>query len=205
LTSPLDRPPPPLCRKRILSGFITGGVGQAVASPTDVVKVRLQADGRLKLLGGTPRYKGTLDAFVRIPKEEGFKGFFRGLGPSVQRAAVINGCGIASYDHTKQVVLRLTGKTEGLVPQVAGSLVSGLISALVSTPFDVVKTRIMNQPVGTKLYSGPIDCAMKTVRAEGPLALYKGFVPAYTRLGPWQLVFFLTFEQVNKLGSISQL
>jgi solute carrier family 25 uncoupling protein 27 len=37
--------------------MITGGVGQAVASPTDVVKVRLQADGRLKAVGKAPRYK----------------------------------------------------------------------------------------------------------------------------------------------------
>ena len=36
----------------------------------------------------------------------------------MQRAAVINGCGIASYDHSKQVVLKLTGKSEGLVSQV---------------------------------------------------------------------------------------
>ncbi len=189
----------------MLAGAITGGVGQAIASPTDVVKVRLQADGRLRVLGQTPRYKGTLDAFVRIPREEGIKGFFRGLGPSVQRAAVINGCGIASYDHTKQVVLKLTGKTDGLVPQVVGSLVSGLISALVSTPFDVVKTRIMNQPTGTRLYTGPIDCAIKTVKAEGVFALYKGFVPAYARLGPWQLVFFLVFEKVNSLASLGEL
>lgn len=197
-----------------------------------MVKVRLQADGRLKALGKEPRYKGmydgcacpslpplpptpssllhppppapapagTLDAFARIPREEGFGGFFRGLGPSVQRAAVINGCGIASYDHTKQMTMKLTGGVEsGLLSQVVGSLVSGLISALVSTPFDVVKTRIMNQPKESRLYSGPLDCAVKTVRAEGVLALYKGFTPAYTRLAPWQLVFFLVFERVNKL------
>ena len=53
--------------------------------------------------------------------------------------------------------------------------------------------------------AGPIDCAVKTVRAEGPLALYKGFVPAYARLGPWQLVFFLTFEKVNALASLGEL
>jgi len=47
--------------------------------------------------------QGTLDAFRRIPREEGFRGFYKGVGPSVQRAAIINGCGIASYDHTKQV------------------------------------------------------------------------------------------------------
>jgi hypothetical protein len=50
-----------------------------------------------------------------------------------------------------------------------------------------------------------LDCAIKTVRSEGILALYKGFLPAYTRLGPWQFVFFITFEQVNKMASIKQL
>lgn len=95
-----------------------------------------------------------MDAFRRILADEGAAGYFRGLGPSVQRAAVINGCGIASYDHTKQMTLKLTGQAEGLVSQVVGALVSGLVSAMVSTPFDVVKTRIMNQPVGAKLYSG---------------------------------------------------
>jgi Mitochondrial carrier protein len=191
--------------KRILAGMITGGVGQAIASPTDVVKVRLQADGRLRLLGQPTRYNGTIDAFSKIWREEGLSGYYKGLGPSVQRAAIINGCGIASYDHTKQIVLKLTGKTEGLVPQVVGALVSGLVSAGVSTPFDVVKTRIMNQAKGANLYKGPIDCAVKTVKAEGIFALYKGFTPAYMRLGPWQLVFFVTFEQVNKLASVAQM
>ena len=103
--------------------------------------MRLQADGRLKSLGQPPRYKGTWDALVRIPREEGVRGFYKGLGPSVGRAAVINGCGIASYDQTKVVVLQLTGRDKGLVPQVIGSLVSGLVSAIVSTPFDVVSRR----------------------------------------------------------------
>lgn len=63
-----------LRRKRILAGAITGGVGQLVASPTDVVKIRIQADGRLKLQGGEPRYTGAADAFRRIFAEEGMRG-----------------------------------------------------------------------------------------------------------------------------------
>jgi hypothetical protein len=43
--------------KRIAAGALTGAIGQTIASPTDVVKVRLQADGRLKSLGQAPRYK----------------------------------------------------------------------------------------------------------------------------------------------------
>jgi len=186
--------------------MLTGGIGQAVASPTDVVKVRLQADGRLRALGKPPRYTGTLDAFRRIAADDGLRGFYKGIGPSVQRAAIINGCGIASYDHTKQFLLATLGTEEGLAAKVVGALVSGLVSALVSTPFDVVKTRIMNQPAtGASLYRGPLDCAVKTARAEGVLALYKGFAPAYMRLAPWQLVFFVSFEKINKLASIAEL
>jgi hypothetical protein len=43
------------------------------------------------------------------------------------------------------------------------------------------------------------------VRAEGPLALYKGFAPAYMRLAPWQLVFFYSFEEINKLAGLREL
>jgi solute carrier family 25 uncoupling protein 27 len=63
---------------------------------------------------------------------------------------------------------------------------------------DVVKTRLMSQPANAKIYSGMLDCAVKTVRGEGLMALYKGFLPAYARLAPWQLVFFLSFETLNK-------
>jgi solute carrier family 25 uncoupling protein 27 len=186
---------------RIAAGALTGGVGQLVAAPTDVVKVRLQADDRLARVGKPPRYRGTWDAFRRIPREEGLRGLYVGLGPSLQRAAVINGCGIASYDHAKQVARRVTGATEGLAPQVVGSLVSGLVSALVSTPLDVVKTRLMTQPAtpgAPRLYSGTLDCFVKTARAEGLGGMYKGFTPTYTRLAPWQLVFFVAFEQANR-------
>lgn len=83
-----------------------------------------------------------------------FATLLQGLGPSVSRAAIINGCGIASYDAVKQVLLKTLGTEEGLQAKVLGALASGLVSALVSTPFDVVKTRIMNQPKGAGLYRG---------------------------------------------------
>lgn len=163
--------------------MLTGGIGQFVASPTDVVKVRLQADGRLKALGKEPRYRGTADAFARIWREEGLGGYYKGIGPSVQRAAIINGCGIASYDHTKQVLMKVLGTEEGLSAKVLGSLVSGFVSAMVSTPFDVVKTRIMNQPKDVKLYRGepgqpvlwhPSGCGCEGRRCRRPLALALG-------------------------------
>ncbi|BAF23966.1 Os08g0478700, partial [Oryza sativa Japonica Group] len=48
-------------------------------------------------------------------------------------------------------------------------------------------------------YSGAIDCALKTVRSEGVMALYKGFIPTVSRQGPFTVVLFVTLEQVRKV------
>ncbi len=51
----------------------------------------------------------------------------------------------------------------------------------------------------TARYSSPIDCAVRIVRAEGFLALYSGFSQTVARLGPWQFIFFLTYEKINMI------
>ena len=61
----------PTLPKRIIAALITGAVGISIASPTDVVKIRLQAEGRLP--PGTPkRYNGSIDAYQKIIKSEGY-------------------------------------------------------------------------------------------------------------------------------------
>ncbi|KAF7815177.1 mitochondrial uncoupling protein 5-like [Senna tora] len=80
--------------------------------------------------------------------------------------------------------------------------IASLWRAVASNPVDVIKTRVMNMKVeagATPPYNGALDCALKTVRAEGPMALYKGFVPTISRQGPFTVVLFVTLEQVRKL------
>ena len=60
----------PTLYQRILAGLITGAVGITVACPTDVVKVRLQAEGK-KPQGVPKKYKGSIDAYSKIVAQEG--------------------------------------------------------------------------------------------------------------------------------------
>jgi hypothetical protein len=188
---------------KVLCASTTGTLGQLVAAPTDVIKVRLQADARLLFTKelAQPRYTSFFNALVTIPKQEGFATFYQGLTPSLGRAAIMYGTSCAAYDHAKHVLCTRGGDffegEQSLRAHVASSAMSGLIASLVSTPFDVIKTRIINQPAGSPMYTGPIDCILKTVRTEGMTALYKGFVPTYLRLAPWQMIFFVTAEQVS--------
>ena len=81
----------------------------------------------------------------------------------------------------------------------AASFAAGFFATVGCNPVDVIKNRLMNQAASTPMYAGMLDCARKTIRNEGVLALYKGFVPQWLRLGPWCMVMFISFEQYKVL------
>ncbi|KAJ3328378.1 hypothetical protein HDU93_001490 [Gonapodya sp. JEL0774] len=75
----------------MLSGLVSGAVGQLVAVPADLVKVRMQSDGVAVAQGRPPRYTGLLNAMTTIVQEEGgLRGLWRGSNPAVQRAALVS-------------------------------------------------------------------------------------------------------------------
>ncbi|KAG9492038.1 hypothetical protein GDO78_000519 [Eleutherodactylus coqui] len=96
-------------------------------------------------------------------------------------------------------VLKLSAMTLLLT---RSSFTCGLAGALASNPIDVVRTRMMNQSSLGEMsgYKGTMDCLLQTWRNEGFFALYKGFFPNWLRLGPWNIIFFITYEQLKKLN-----
>jgi hypothetical protein len=61
-----------------------------------------------------------------------------------------------------------------------------------------VRTKLMNQPTDQKLYSGFVDCFLKVVRADGPLALYRGFLPIWMRFAPQATLQLVSYEMLLK-------
>ncbi len=61
---------------RLMAGCTTGAMAVAFAQPTDVVKVRFQA--QVRLANGGRRYNGTLDAYKTIARDEGVRGLWKG-------------------------------------------------------------------------------------------------------------------------------
>jgi solute carrier family 25 (mitochondrial uncoupling protein), member 27 len=190
-------------------GFTSGAVGQIIAVPMDLIKVRMQADGRLVAAGlmDKPRYSGLSHALRTIIKEEGFFGMWAGTTPAVFRAAMVNLGELASYDISKRQILKTGLVDDNIYAHTFSGFASGFFATVASTPADVVKTRMMNQGKPEKdgfvKYKGPIDCLVKTAKTEGIMALYKGFFPTWARLGPWQLVFWVTYEKLRKLSGKS--
>lgn len=190
----------PLGRK-IAAGLVAGGIGAAVGNPADVAMVRMQADGRLPL-AQRRNYTSVVDAIGQMAKREGVTSLWRGSSLTVNRAMLVTASQLASYDQFKETILEKGWMKDGLGTHVTASFAAGFVAAVASNPVDVIKTRVMNMKVeagAAPPYSGAVDCAVKTVQAEGPMALYKGFIPTISRQGPFTVVLFVTLEQVRKL------
>ncbi|XP_067098375.1 mitochondrial uncoupling protein 4 [Osmerus mordax] len=188
--------------KAVLGGMLAGALGQFMASPTDLVKVQMQMEGRRRLEGKPPRVRGVYHALVKTVSEGGVRGLWAGWVPNVQRAALVNMGDLTTYDTVKHFLLRNSSLQDNAVCHSLASTCSGLVAATMGTPADVIKTRIMNQPRDMMgrglLYRSSTDCLLQAVRGEGFLSLYKGFLPTWMRMAPWSLTFWLTFEQTRK-------
>jgi solute carrier family 25 uncoupling protein 27 len=110
------------------------------------------------------------------------------------------------YDSAKTAIVENMGiGRDDLRCHLLSAFCSGFVASLCSTPADVAKSRIMNQkpgPNGEVMYKGTLHCWMLTVKQEGFLALYKGFLPGWFRLAPWQLVFWVTYERLRIVAGL---
>lgn len=185
--------PPSHIGIRILAGITTGGMSVVFAQPTDVVKVRMQA----QVTGLAPRYVGTISAYKTIAIEEGMKGLWKGTLPNITRNAIVNAAELVCYDIIKEYILTRQLMSDNIPCHFTSAFAAGFCATVVASPVDVVKTRFMNSHNGQ--YSGAIDCAVKMFKEGGATTFYKGFMPSFIRLGSWNICMFVTFEQLKRL------
>lgn len=148
---------------KIAAGLLSGAIGITVASPTDLVKVRMQAEGRLP--PGVPKkYPSAVGAYGLIVKEEGLAALWTGLGPNIARNAIINAAELASYDQIKQSLLESGMFQDNVYCHLASGLGAGFVAVCVGSPVDVVKSRMMGEFEGwkekfySKLIALNLDC-----------------------------------------------
>lgn len=112
------------------------------------------------------------------------------------RNSVINAAEIATYDQYKQMFLQYTRIPDTIWLHFICAFMAGFTATCVGSPFDVVKTRMMNKAVH---YNGFVDCVTKTMKEEGPMAFYNGFTANFMRIGTWNIAMFVTLEQIKKI------
>ncbi|XP_055499389.1 brain mitochondrial carrier protein 1 isoform X4 [Leucoraja erinacea] len=134
-------------------GILAGVVSSSIANPTDVLKIRMQAQSGLcqgSMIGN----------FINIYQQEGTRGLWRGVSLTAQRAAIVVGVELPIYDVTKKYLILSGLMGDTVYTHFLSSFTCGLAGALASNPVDVVRTRKMNQSValGSQVdYKGTLD------------------------------------------------
>jgi len=99
------------------------------------------------------------------------------------RASILNATKMGCYDQCKYS-LKKAGVPNGIPLQFMAAFMAGFFQTCTVSPFDIIRTRLMNQPHDEKLYNGFVDCFFKILKNEGPLGFYKGFIPIWSRFAP---------------------
>ncbi|KAK6734898.1 hypothetical protein RB195_018223 [Necator americanus] len=120
-------------------GMAAGACGALVGTPADLALIRMTGDGHLPP-EQRRNYKNVIDALFRIAKEEGILTWFRGCGPTVIRAMVVNAAQLATYSHAKQLILATKRVKDGIFCHFLASMISGLATTVASMPVDIIKT-----------------------------------------------------------------
>ncbi|XP_065340233.1 mitochondrial dicarboxylate carrier isoform X1 [Cloeon dipterum] len=187
--------------QRVALAALAGAAGGFIGTPADMINVRMQND--IKLPPESRRnYKHAFDGLLRVYQEEGIRRLFAGATTATSRAVLMTVGQLSFYDQVKLTLLASGYFQDNLLTHFLSSLTAGAVATTMTQPLDVIKTRAMNAKPGEFrnlwhliTYTGKL----------GPLGFFKGYVPAFVRLGPHTILTFVFLEQLRKnFGTVPQ-
>ncbi|XP_066588897.1 mitochondrial dicarboxylate carrier [Prorops nasuta] len=190
----METPDHPLSftKKLLLAGF-AGAAGGVFGTPGDLINVRMQND--IKLAPELRRnYANAFDGIIKVIKKEGVLQLFNGCSTATGRAILMTMGQLSFYDQIKMTLLNSGYFKDNPTTHVISSMTAGAIATTFTQPLDVLKTRAMNAKPGE--FKNLLEICMHTAKL-GPLAFFKGYVPAFVRLGPHTILTFVFLEQLR--------
>ena len=164
----------------------------SIASPLELIRTNLQSTPLSPNKPNTLR--SVLTSVHSLVRDHGVRSLWRGLGPTLWRDVPFSGIYWASYEGCKQLFAR-NGRSGVWVAFLSGA-VSGTASALLTSPFDVLKTRrqaLLMSP-SAKRAASTIPLLLRIIRTEGPRALFAGILPRIAKIAPACGIMITCFE-----------
>ncbi|KAH3681941.1 hypothetical protein WICPIJ_007103 [Wickerhamomyces pijperi] len=190
----------------ILAGASAGFAQVIFTNPLEIVKIRLQIQGNLT--NEAERATG-----VSIINKLGLKGLYKGVTACLLRDVPFSAIYFPTYNHIKKDLFhydpkdknsRSTLNTWELL--VSGGL-AGMPAAFLTTPFDVIKTRLQMVPKkGETKYNGIIHAFKTILREEKFSSFFKGGGARVLRSSPqfgFTLAAYEIFQSLFPLNDIS--
>ncbi|KJZ76310.1 hypothetical protein HIM_04392 [Hirsutella minnesotensis 3608] len=183
-----------------IAGVMAGATVSFIAAPVEHVKARLQiqyaADKSKRL------YTGPLNCVAKIYTHHGLRGLFHGLSATLLFRSFFF-FWWSSYDILSRGLRRHTSLSAPAVNFWAGGL-SAQVFWLTSYPSDLVKQRIMTDPLGgglgdgTRRFPSWRHAATAVYREGGWRGYWRGFLPCFLRAFPANAMALVAFEGVMR-------
>lgn len=174
--------------KQFVGGF-AGVTSVLVTYPMDMIRGRLTAQGGAVQM----QYTGLVDATVKTFKQEGIRGLYSGISPTL--------IGIYPYvalNYTCYETLKEYFKQDTFLWRVLAGSIAGTTGQTVAYPLDLLRRRFQLQAMpgnplpADKRYKGVFDALQKIYRAEGFKGFYKGFGINFVKTAPTIAIMFVT-------------
>lgn len=180
----------------LAAGVFARSIVSSVVSPLELIRTNLQSTPTSP---NAPRtLKSVLGALEGIVRAHGVRHLWRGLEPTLWRDVPFSGLYWASYEGMKRRFEK-RGRSGPSVAFVCGAT-SGTAAALLTSPFDVLKTRrqalVMSMP-GERTHALPL--LQQMIRTEGVSALFAGLGPRIAKIAPACGIMIASYEVCGSL------
>ncbi|KAL6745765.1 mitochondrial carrier domain-containing protein [Haematococcus lacustris] len=176
-----------------VAGAVATAFNDAIMTPADVIKQRLQ-------VVHSP-YRGVLDCVRQVYHSEGPAAFFRSYRTTLVMNVPFIAMHFSVYDAAKGLLVGgEDGDEDTLLVQLVAGGVAGGSAAAVTTPFDVVKTRLQTEGVlSARRYnsSAVLPVMRRIVQEEGWSALWRGVRPRVLFNAPSAAICWGTYESIK--------
>ncbi|KAJ2888149.1 mitochondrial aspartate-glutamate transporter agc1 [Coemansia asiatica] len=184
----------------LFAGAMAGGSQVVFTNPLEIVKIRLQVQGEmLKETAGsaTPIVRR---GAVTIIKELGLLGLYKGASACLLRDVPFSAIYFSCYSHLKTDVFREGERRLGIVDLLLAGAIAGMPAAYLTTPADVIKTRLqVVARKGDTVYNGLMDAARKIYKEEGFKAFFKGGPARIVRSSPQFGTTLMCYELIHRI------
>lgn len=194
-----------------LMGGVSAAISKTIASPIEVVKLRVQnADEMLKKGTLDRPYSSLWDCAVRTVQEDesGWRALWKGNFVNVLRYFPTQALNFAFKDYFKAKFGYKKEKV-GYTKWFIGNLISGGLAGASSLVFvyslDLCRTKLSNDKKsakkgGVKQYNGMLDVYRQTYKADGIAGLYAGFVISCIGIVIYRGFYFGIFDTVKEIS-----
>ncbi|ORY72748.1 mitochondrial inner membrane protein [Leucosporidium creatinivorum] len=180
----------------LVAGGAAGGCQVVFTNPLEIVKIRLQMQGQ------APAVPGAIKTGAgHIIKQLGLIGLYKGATACLCRDVPFSAIYFPAYAHLKKDIFHegKDGKVLGYGEALAAAAIAGMPAAYMTTPADVIKTRLQTEArKGETHYKGVLDAFRKILAEEGPRALFKGGPARVLRSSPQFGVTLVAYENLKK-------